>query len=214
MVVKWLLHRRDNVLQRSGRGTDGHKGRLSSRLLGWIVHLANSRHITRRRTNDLEARPRIVSIPYTNGAIPRPSNNFIPSRTLASIDSQRDELAGMFNLLIKLRTVDTVLMSMQVNGCGFAFFPAMLESSPDKKHSLPVLVRNLLSQPERLLFLGCCGTSRTTGVGAAEHRLPDVRRRGLLVPKMRYKLGIQQGSRIQVRKNVCHNFSRQVRSRI
>lgn len=73
-----------------------------------------------RRTNDLQAAPWIMRVPYANGFVP----------------SSRDDF-----LFVELHTVHRVRMAMQVDSGGFAILPPLLQRLAHAVHFLPILVR-------------------------------------------------------------------------
>lgn len=101
------------------------------------------------------------------------------------------------NILVKLRTINTVLVSMKINRGSFALLPSVLEGPPNEKQSFPVLVRDRLPETGRLLLLGGRGAGRATGIRAAEGMLPDMGGGSLLVPGTGDQLGVHEGCRIQ-----------------
>lgn len=90
MVVRSLLHGRDDSGRWSRRWTDRKKRRLPRGLLCRSIDWTDVRHIPGRRPDDLQARPRIVCIPHPNGAIPRTSDYFVP-RTVSGVAKQRGD---------------------------------------------------------------------------------------------------------------------------
>jgi len=86
------------------------------------------------------------------------------------------------NVLIKLRAVNTVGVSIQVNRGGFTVLPALVQSPSDQEHAFPFLIWHGFSQSSRL-SLPFGGINRlVVGIGSAEDMPPNVTRRSLFIP--------------------------------
>lgn len=86
VVVGALVNGSHNPCREGRRRTDGEKRRLARRLLSRVVDLPNARNLARGRTNDLTARPRVMSIPHSDSSITRTSDDFV------SIKAKSDQI--------------------------------------------------------------------------------------------------------------------------